>query len=229
MRSSQLDSNANKESLLIVKRSISVSCIYSVQRAGFTQLIDLLRWITQQLRQYGIRVSASDGCWRRNRAGLTAKRPRNSHMRSLSDLGMLEPHKVSAFAQMLVGREILVTHRRKGGNAGTLQSFGDLPSIASPGPFADNTIEFILVLLARRQHRESWILSQFRGTHYRTQGKPLSFVSHRDTHPFVRVASGLVGIMRRHRRMVITDAFGLFSGDLVLKQTFRDQLNGRFK
>jgi hypothetical protein len=28
-------------------------------------------------------------------------------MRSLSDLGMLEPHKVSAFAQMLIGREIL--------------------------------------------------------------------------------------------------------------------------
>lgn len=83
-------------------------------------------------------------------------------MRSLSDLGMLEPHKVSTFAQMLVGREILVTHRRKGGNTCVLQSFGDLPSIASPGPFADNTIEFIFVLLARRQLRESRILSQLR-------------------------------------------------------------------
>src|SRR3989442_314577 len=130
-------------------------------------------------------------------------------MRSRSDLGMLEPHKVSAFAQMLVGREILVTHRRKGSNAGTLQRFGDLPSIPSLGPFADNPIEFILVLFAPRQRRESGIPSQLRSTHYRTQRKPLSFCPHRDTYPFVRIAGGLVRVMRRHRRMVITDAFGL--------------------
>ena len=57
-------------------------------------------------------------------------------MRSLSEFEMLDPHKVSAFTQMLVGRQILVAHRGRRGDASTLQSakaytdqkFGDVVS-----------------------------------------------------------------------------------------------------
>src|SRR5580693_8601525 len=116
-------------------------------------------------------------------------------MRPLSNFGMLKLHKVPAFTQMLVGCQILVAHRRKSGDAGALQDFGDFPSVATDGPSADYRIEFLFVLLARRRCRESQIRNQLGLTHYPTQGAPLSFGSDRDTNPLVRVAGGFVGVV----------------------------------
>src|SRR5579885_711224 len=110
---------------------------------------------------------------------------------------------VAPFPQVAILVELDAVQDGSGGDSGLLELLRKLDMAVPDGPGAQPSVEFIAMAQARSGAGESCVARPLGMARDFAQRLPLGIVADRDCYPFV-IALALIGIMRRHRRVVVS-------------------------
>ncbi len=113
-----------------------------------------------QLLQYLFSMLSQQRGRARDVGGRVAHVPRYTGMRADTERGMVEINEKATLVEVCILEHVFVGIASEGGNAGGLQTSGDLVRRLRPGPCRDDALEFILVALAQCQSREPRVAGQ---------------------------------------------------------------------
>src|SRR5712692_10662858 len=118
-----------------------------------------------QLPQYLVRMLPQQRRRALDVGGRAAHAPRHAGMRADTKRGMVEIDEKTTLVEICILEHVFVGIAGEGGNAGGLQTPGDLVGRLRSGPRLDDFLEFVLVTLAQCERRETRVVGQFRLSH----------------------------------------------------------------